>query len=94
MMAAPNFADLLRALKAGGSTVVVVGHRPTLLAELDKIAVMNDGAIQAFGPAVAVLAGSNARNARCAASRPETIPGTAHEATPIRNCCACRSNAE
>ena len=52
----------LRGLKACGSTVIVVGHRAGLLAQLDKIAVMKEGAIQAFGPAAAVLAGSQARN--------------------------------
>jgi ATP-binding cassette, subfamily C, type I secretion system permease/ATPase len=52
----------LRALKACGSTVVVVGHRAGLMAQLDKIAVMKEGALQAFGPAAAVLAGPHARN--------------------------------
>ena len=52
----------LRALKAGGSTVVLVGHRTALMAELDKIAVLHDGALQAFGPAAAVLDRLRARN--------------------------------
>jgi PrtD family type I secretion system ABC transporter len=53
---------VLRALKACGSTVVVVGHRTGLMAQLDKIAVMNEGTLLAFGPAAVVLAGSQARN--------------------------------
>jgi PrtD family type I secretion system ABC transporter len=52
----------LRALKACGSTVVVVGHRAGLMAQLDKIAVMKEGALQAFGPTTLVLAGPHARN--------------------------------
>lgn len=52
----------LRALKDCGSTVVVVGHRVGLMAQLDKIAVMKEGALQAFGPSAIVLAGPHARN--------------------------------
>ena len=52
----------LRALKASGTTVVLVGHRIGLMAQLDKIAVMKEGVLQTFGPAVAVLARLNARN--------------------------------
>ena len=52
----------LLALKAGGTTVVLVGHRAGLMAQLDKIAVMKDGALQAIGPAAAMLARWRARN--------------------------------
>jgi PrtD family type I secretion system ABC transporter len=52
----------LRALKACGSTVVLAGHRAALMAQLDKIAVLRDGALQAFGPAATVLARLNAHN--------------------------------
>jgi ABC-type protease/lipase transport system fused ATPase/permease subunit len=51
----------LHALKAGGTTVIVVGHRPALIAQLDKIAVMHEGALVAFGPAATTLAKSHAR---------------------------------
>ena len=46
----------LRELKARGTTVVAVGHRVGLMAQLDKLAVIKDGALEAFGPATAVLA--------------------------------------
>ena len=42
-------------LKRRGCTVVLVGHRPAMMSMLDKLAVMNDGALEAFGPAPAVL---------------------------------------
>jgi PrtD family type I secretion system ABC transporter len=45
----------LRALKARGVTVVVVGHRPSIIAQLDKLAVMKDGALEAFGPTAELL---------------------------------------
>jgi ABC-type protease/lipase transport system fused ATPase/permease subunit len=54
----------LRALKDAGTTVVLVGHRAALMAQLDKIAVLNDGALHAFGAAATVLARLQARNVR------------------------------
>jgi PrtD family type I secretion system ABC transporter len=45
----------LRTLKARGTTVIVVGHRPALMASLDKIAVLKDGAVVAFAAAAALL---------------------------------------
>ena len=52
----------LHALKARGATVVVVGHRLGLMAQLDRIAVIAEGSLQAFGPAAAVLARSRGAN--------------------------------
>ena len=49
-------ASALQALKEGGTTVVLVGHKPALMAQLDKLAVLKDGALEAFGPTAAVLA--------------------------------------
>lgn len=46
----------LAALKDRGTTVVLVGHRPAMMSSLDRLAVLNDGALEAFGPASAVLA--------------------------------------
>jgi len=46
----------LAELKARGTTVVLVGHRPAMMSALDKLAVLNEGALEAFGPASAVLA--------------------------------------
>jgi PrtD family type I secretion system ABC transporter len=45
----------LRELKARGVTVVMAGHRPALMSQLDKLAVLNAGALEAFGPAAAVV---------------------------------------
>ena len=36
--------------------MIVVGHRAGLMAQMDKLAVLNDGVLEAFGPAAAVLA--------------------------------------
>jgi PrtD family type I secretion system ABC transporter len=45
----------LRELKSRGVTVIMAGHRPALMAQLDKLAVLNGGVLEAFGPAAAVL---------------------------------------
>jgi ABC-type protease/lipase transport system fused ATPase/permease subunit len=46
----------LMALKARGATVLVAGHRAGLMAQMDRIAVLNDGAVQTFGSPAEVLA--------------------------------------
>ncbi len=48
-------AAALIELKARGTTVIMVGHRPALMAQLDKLAVLKDGALEAFGPGSTVL---------------------------------------
>ena len=45
----------LRELKARGVTVIMAGHRPALMSQLDKLALLNGGALEAFGPAAAVF---------------------------------------
>jgi PrtD family type I secretion system ABC transporter len=45
----------LAELKARGATLVMVGHRQKLMARLDKLAVLNDGVLEAFGPTEEVL---------------------------------------
>ncbi|MCW8086046.1 type I secretion system permease/ATPase [Sabulicella glaciei] len=51
-------ANLVRALeqvKADGTTVVLVSHRPTLVQGVDKVLLLKDGAIEMFGPRAEVL---------------------------------------
>ncbi len=45
----------LRELKARGVTVIMVSHRPALMSQLDKLAILKDGALEAFGASAAVL---------------------------------------
>ncbi len=49
----------LVALKERGVTVIVVGHRPALMARLDRLAILNDGTIEASGPAGEILSRLN-----------------------------------
>jgi ATP-binding cassette, subfamily C, type I secretion system permease/ATPase len=53
-------ASTLKALKQRGVTVVMVGHRSSLMAQLDKLAVLNEGALEAFGRSEAVLSRAGA----------------------------------
>ncbi|MDO9054458.1 MAG: type I secretion system permease/ATPase [Gallionella sp.] len=46
----------IKALKARGRTVVVVGHRPSTFDVMDKILVLREGALVAYGPRDDVLA--------------------------------------
>lgn len=48
-------ASALTAVKARGTTVVVVSHRRGLIAQLDRIAMLRNGKLEAFGPASLVL---------------------------------------
>jgi len=47
----------IHAAKARGAIVVVLAHRPSILAEVDKVLVLQDGRQTAFGPAHEVLKG-------------------------------------
>lgn len=47
--------EAIQGVRARGGIVVVVAHRPAVLAGVDRIAIMRDGALQAFGPHQEVL---------------------------------------
>ena len=48
--ARPSSSRLLARLRAEGATVLLVTHRPALLAAADKLVVLQDGAVAQFGP--------------------------------------------
>jgi PrtD family type I secretion system ABC transporter len=64
-------AHALAELKARGCTVVVIGHRPTTLQTVDKVAVLVDGTLQEFGRADAVLS-------KYLSPRPGPAPAVSH----------------
>jgi len=61
-------ASALGELKRDAVTVVMVGHRPAMMSVLDKLAVLNGGQLEAFGPASAILS-----RLRPVARRPGTM---------------------
>ncbi|UFN51093.1 type I secretion system permease/ATPase [Roseomonas sp. OT10] len=71
----------LRELKAQGTTVILVSHRPVLVQVVDKVMVLRDGSIEAFGPRQEVLSrvmGPRPAPVPVAAPRPQQDgPGTA-----------------
>ena len=46
----------LDALKAGGSTIVIVSHKPSVFRSADKMLMLRDGRIEMFGPRGQVMA--------------------------------------
>jgi ABC-type protease/lipase transport system fused ATPase/permease subunit len=44
------FLNAVHAMKADGMTVIIVTHKPAMLAHADKVLVLRDGAAEAFGP--------------------------------------------
>ena len=48
-------ASAIAHLKAQGTSVILVTHRSSALAQADKLLVLNDGRLQAFGPSQEVL---------------------------------------
>ena len=47
---------MLAELKSRGVTVVLVGHRRRVMNQLDKLAVLRNGALESIGPSATVLA--------------------------------------
>ena len=58
-------------LKARRVTQVIVTHRPNLLGQVDKILVLRDGVVEAFGPRDEILSQVLQRPARAVAPKPE-----------------------
>jgi ATP-binding cassette subfamily C exporter for protease/lipase len=67
-------ARLLQRLKARGATVLVITHRLSLLAVCDRLLVLRDGQVAAFGPRDEVLAAL--RQAQAGAAAPPRAPAS------------------
>ena len=67
--------ETLRMLKAGGATLVVITHRTSVLAVADRLLLLRDGQVQAYGPRDEVLANiARANQAAVAAAAPAPLP--------------------
>jgi PrtD family type I secretion system ABC transporter len=71
----------IAAIKQTGAAVIVIGHRPSTLAQVDKVLVLRQGTVELFGPRQAVLDRLAARNVT--ALRPRPMPA---EAFPAAQC--------
>jgi ATP-binding cassette subfamily C protein/ATP-binding cassette subfamily C protein EexD len=70
----------LERLKAQGTTVVLVSHRPSLVQGVDKVLLLKDGAIEMFGPRAEVmkrLMQPSPRPAEVATAAPPRLEGSA-----------------
>ena len=62
-------------LRELGSTVILVSHRPALVAASDKVLLLRDGAVEAFGPRAAVMAKLGPRPVpRAPGTPPQQVP--------------------
>ncbi|EJW09722.1 type I secretion system ATPase [Rhodovulum sp. PH10] len=68
----------LASLKARGATVVIVSHRASVFRHVDKMLVMRDGQVEAFGSRDAILA----RIMRPAPAAPRSTPEVASSPAP------------
>jgi PrtD family type I secretion system ABC transporter len=63
-------------LKKSGTTTIIIAHRPSILATVDKILVLKQGSIDAFGPREEILARFSP-NRRIEGGQPQPQGGTA-----------------
>jgi ATP-binding cassette subfamily C protein len=73
-------AEAIHGIRARGGIAVVIAHRPSVLAAVDLVAVIQDGKLTAFGPKEAILG----KAARDAAAKPEHVPATRERSLPER----------
>jgi len=76
-------ARAVQQMRAGGSTVVLVSHRPGAVALADRLLLLADGAVQAEGPRDAVLAAIRAAAAPAPAPTAAPAPASASVPAPV-----------
>lgn len=93
--------NAIRAAKAQGTTVVLIAHRPSLVAAVDKLLVLNEGSVERYGPRAeimrAITVGANKAPPApvpAASPGPATVtPLTGATPTPAPNLAALREKA-
>jgi len=55
--------NAIRQIRARGGIAVIIAHRPSILAEVDMVAVIQNGRMTAFGPKDEIVAGQRQANA-------------------------------
>jgi ATP-binding cassette subfamily C protein EexD len=64
-------AQAIREIKATGATIFIITHRTSILSQLDRLLVMNGGAISLYGPRELVMAELNKQQQ---AAQQKTVP--------------------
>ncbi|MFL7962360.1 type I secretion system permease/ATPase [Pseudomonas kielensis] len=67
-------ASAIAQMKAQGTSVVLVTHRSSALAQADKLLVLNEGRLQAFGPSQEVLRALSGQSEAPQRDRPQATP--------------------
>lgn len=62
----------INGIKARGGIVVVIAHRPSALAAVDLVAVIQNGKLNAFGPKEEIIPNAPRQSAPAAAAQPKT----------------------
>jgi ABC-type protease/lipase transport system fused ATPase/permease subunit len=65
-------SEALVELKSAGTTVIVIAHRASIIGVADKLLVLRDGRVEAFGPAAEVLPQVSRPHPVVSAQAPET----------------------
>jgi ATP-binding cassette subfamily C exporter for protease/lipase len=73
--------DAVKALRAAGKTVVLITHRMSTLAAADKVLVLADGALAAYGPRDEVFKAMQDRASGAPAARRPAAPRAAMPVT-------------
>lgn len=74
----------INALRTQGQTVIIISHRPTLLGVVNKVLLLNEGAIQEFGPRDQVFANLRQANILKSVPNASTTPPPAQNNEPQR----------
>lgn len=76
-------AETIKELSAAGKTVFLITHRLSTLAVVDKLMVMNEGTVAAFGPRDQVLAALQQKGAQAAQQRAGQAVAASNPSTAI-----------
>src|SRR3954447_13301392 len=69
-------------MKRNGTTVVVIGHRPSTLSQVERILVMRDGRVSMFGPRAEVI--DRLKRQRVQPIPPHSVPSQQGTSQPTR----------
>ncbi|WP_377810333.1 type I secretion system permease/ATPase [Azospirillum sp. A29] len=73
----------IAALKERGACVIVIGHRPGTLAQVDRILSLRDGRVEAFGLRAEVLEALKRRTMQPVAAQPTPAKGASDRSGPL-----------
>lgn len=76
-------AQTLDRLRERGCTTLLITHRPSILSKVDKIMLMTDGTVAAFGPREQVLAQLQSGRGRSPANAPAAVRAAPISNTPV-----------